>query len=73
MWDFPENAGLAALLAGAASRKAVISAVCHGVSGLLNLVDGKALASGRTVTSISNREDEMAAMTSSCPFYPRPR
>lgn len=52
MWDFPKNEGLKKISEQIYQQGGVVSAVCHGVGGLLSLQDhqGKALIAGRTVT-----------------------
>lgn len=69
-WDFPDNDTLAEILATVEGRKGVIAGVCHGVSGLLNKANGKAIGAGRNVTCISDREDEMAGYDKLVPLLP---
>lgn len=48
----------------------IVSAVCHGVGGLLPLQDttGKALIAGRTVTGFANIEESLSGIKSQVPF-----
>jgi putative intracellular protease/amidase len=67
MWDFAPNADLARLLDDAETRGAVISAVCHGVAGLLNATKSRSLQ-GRRVTRFSNEEETAVGLTDVVPF-----
>lgn len=53
MWlqDFPDSAALISLLEACAAQDKVISAVCHGPMGLVNVKgpDGKPLVAGKKV------------------------
>lgn len=59
MWDFPENEALARIAAKIYENGGVVSAVCHGPAGLLNirLSDGSLLIKGRKVDSFTNAEE----------------
>ncbi len=70
MWDLPASATLASLLDKAWANGKVVSAVCHGPAGLVNVkdVDGKPLVAGRRVAAFSNSEEDAAGLTSTVPF-----
>lgn len=68
-WDFPDNPVLGRVLATTA-QSGVIGGVCHGVCGLLNPVDGKALAVGRKLTCISDKEEEITGFDKLVPLLP---
>lgn len=70
MYDFPKSTALAALLARTYERGAVVSAVCHGPAGLLNvrLADGTHLLDGRKVTGFSWPEEKFAGRDDYVPF-----
>lgn len=69
MWDFPDDEGLNRL-ASAIAGHGVVSAVCHGSAGLLNLrrADGGRLIAGRKVTGFSNLEERLIRLTNNVPF-----
>lgn len=70
MWDFPGNPGLRRVAESIHAQGGVVSAVCHGVAGLLDLQDeqGHNLLDGRKVTGFSNREELFSGMKSQVPF-----
>lgn len=70
MWDFPENAELQRLAASIYEQGGAVSAVCHGVCGLVNveLSDGKKLVDGKRVTGFSNLEEVLALKSGIVPF-----
>jgi putative intracellular protease/amidase len=70
MWDFPDNAHLAAIAGDIYRRGGVVSAVCHGSAGLLGLRDeaGAPLLRGRRVTGFSNLEERLLGLTRAVPF-----
>jgi putative intracellular protease/amidase len=70
-WDFPDNPALARLLARASADRLPIGAVCHGSCGLLNTVDGIALAARRQVTCVSNEEERLAGFDTVVPLLPQ--
>ncbi len=51
-WDFPNNGELIALLEALNKEGKVVSAVCHGPNGLVNVkgTDGKPLVAGKKVS-----------------------
>lgn len=71
MWDFPNNPELATLAEQIYRQGGVVSAVCHGVAGILSLKDeqGKALIANRKVTGFSNREESLSGMKKQVPFF----
>lgn len=71
MWDFPHHEPLQRAAEQIYAQGGVVSAVCHGVSGLVNLKDsqGQWLIQGRTVTGFSNREEWLSGMNSQVPFF----
>ena len=70
MWDFPKDPGLIALAEGIHRRGGIVSSVCHGAAGLLNLRDesGLHLVDGRRVTGYSNTEEKAVRHTGHVPF-----
>lgn len=69
VWDFPENEQLQEISRHIYQNDGVVSAVCHGVVGLLNIqIDGKYLLDGKTVTGFSNEEEEMAQLDQHVPY-----
>lgn len=71
MWDFPDNPDLQRVAAAIYARGGVLSAVCHGVAGLVNLKDpsGLSIIRGRQVTGFSNQEELLSGMKSQVPFF----
>tara|TARA_Y100001951_G_scaffold94328_1_gene90687 strand:- start:6838 stop:7632 length:795 start_codon:yes stop_codon:yes gene_type:complete len=71
MWDFPDNPELRRVAESIYAQGGVVSAVCHGVAGLLGLRDaqGRDLLEGRRVTGFSNREELFSGMQSQVPFF----
>ena len=59
MWDFPENEALARIAAEIYENGGIVSAVCHGPAGLLNikLKDGTSLIAGKRLDSFTNAEE----------------
>lgn len=70
MWDFPDNKELQRITARIYERGGVVSAVCHGPSGLLNvrLSDGSPLLSGHLATGFSDLEEKMLGLYKDIPF-----
>jgi len=70
MWDFPTNKALQNISEQIYRQGGVVSAVCHGVGGLLPLQDenGKPLIVGRTVTGFANIEETLSGIKSQVPF-----
>jgi len=70
MWDFAENKQLAAIAAQIYENKGVVSAVCHGPSGLLNikLSDGSYLIEDKKVTGFTNEEEAAVKLEEVVPY-----
>lgn len=70
MWDLPRSIGLASLLATAWANGKVVSAVCHGPAGLVNVkdADGQPLVAGRRVAAFTDSEEAAAGLTDKVPF-----
>lgn len=59
MWDFPDNTELAKIAAQIYENNGIVSAVCHGPAGLVNikLSNGKYLVEGKKINSFTNEEE----------------
>lgn len=70
MWDFPDNKALKNISEKIYRQGGVVSAVCHGVGGLLPLQDenGKPLIAGKTITGFANIEETLSGIKSQVPF-----
>lgn len=70
MWDFPQNEALAEIASKIYQNQGVVSAVCHGPAGLVNikLSDGSYLINGKKVAGFSNAEEKAAGLTEVVPF-----
>ncbi len=70
MWDFPDSAGLQAIAREIWERGGIVSAVCHGYCGLLNLrlSDGGLLVAGKRITGFSWREEVLAGVAAKMPY-----
>ncbi|MCU0968921.1 MAG: type 1 glutamine amidotransferase domain-containing protein [Rubrivivax sp.] len=70
MWDFPDSAELASLVAAMFERDRPLGAVCHGPAGLLGArkADGTPWIAGRRVNGFTNAEEAAAGMTRVVPF-----
>lgn len=71
MWDFRGNADLKRLAEGIYQNGGIISSVCHGAAGLLDLqnTDGTALIANKRVTGFSNIEELLSGVNSQVPFH----
>lgn len=71
MWDFPNNPELVDLSEKIYRQGGVVSAVCHGVAGVLALKDerGQPLIANRKVTGFSNMEESLSGMKKQVPFF----
>lgn len=60
VWDFPDNAELAKITAKFWEQGKIVSAICHGVAGLLNvkLRGGELLIKNRNLTSFTDMEEK---------------
>jgi putative intracellular protease/amidase len=70
MFDFPTSAPLARLIADFYVSDKIVSAVCHGPAGLLEvkLDDGRYLLEGKKVTGFSWKEEELAKRDQAVPY-----
>lgn len=70
MWDFPNNKALQNISEQIYRQGGVVSAVCHGVGGLLPSQDenGKPLIADRTVTGFANIEETLSGIKSQVLF-----
>ncbi len=70
MWDLPESAELASLVARTLERGAVVAAVCHGPAGLVSarFPDGRPVVAGRRVSAFTNSEEKAVGLTEVVPF-----
>ncbi|MFF9345757.1 type 1 glutamine amidotransferase domain-containing protein [Streptomyces sp. NPDC014734] len=70
MFDFPQTAELEALIARFHDSGRIVSSVCHGATGLLNvtLETGDPLVRGRRVTGFSWPEEELADRAEAVPY-----
>jgi putative intracellular protease/amidase len=70
MWDFPENAELAAIATQIYEQGGVVGAVCHGPAALVNiqLNHGEYLVNGKTVSTFTNGEEAAVGLTEVVPF-----
>jgi len=69
-FDFPRSAALAELTAKFYESGKIVSAVCHGPAGLLEvkLIDAEYLISGKDVTGFSWKEEELAKREKAVPY-----
>lgn len=70
MWDFKGNQDLKRLAEAIYRQGGIVSSVCHGAAGLLDLQTegGKPLIEGRQVTGFSNMEEVLSGVQSQVPF-----
>ncbi|MGC4060798.1 MAG: type 1 glutamine amidotransferase domain-containing protein [Aquabacterium sp.] len=70
MWDFPQAKGLQRIAGGIYERGGIVSSVCHGYCGLLNIrqSDGAMLVAGRRLTGFSWREEVLAGVARKVPY-----
>jgi putative intracellular protease/amidase len=70
LWDFPDDADLQRLSREIWEKGGVVSSVCHGAVGLLNirLSDGSLLIAGKRLTGFSDAEEKLAELDSHVPF-----
>lgn len=70
MFDFPTSADLEELMARFYEAGKVVSTVCHGATGLLNvkLSNGEPLVKGKQVTGFSWPEEELAHRAQAVPY-----
>lgn len=70
MWDLPDNARLATIVAETLSDDRIVAAVCHGPAGLLGAIDkqGQPIVKGRKISAFTNAEESAAGLTDAMPF-----
>ncbi len=70
MWDFPDDDGVQRITRAIWERGGIVSSVCHGYCGLLNvkLPDGTLLVAGRRVTGFSWTEEILAGVAKKMPY-----
>ncbi|HFI0450121.1 TPA: type 1 glutamine amidotransferase domain-containing protein [Streptococcus suis] len=70
MWDFPQSMEIAELAGQIYQKGGLVTAVCHGVAGLLPIKDeaGQALIEGKVITGFTNQEEELNGTTDLVPF-----
>lgn len=70
MWDFPDDAGLQDLARVIWERGGIVSSVCHGYCGLLNIrfSDGTLLVAGKRVTGFAWSEEVVAGVARKVPY-----
>ncbi|POY37591.1 type 1 glutamine amidotransferase domain-containing protein [Solitalea longa] len=70
MWDFADNKELAAIAQKIYENNGIVSAVCHGPAGLVNikLSNGKYLVEGKKINSFTNEEETAVGLEKVVPF-----
>lgn len=70
VWDFPNNTELGQLAKQIYDNGGVITAVCHGVVGLLSIknADGTPFINGKNLTGFTNEEEAINQLTNDVPF-----
>lgn len=70
VWDFPENKQLQKISQRIYANGGIVSSVCHGAAGLLNikLDNGEYLIKDKQVTGFSNEEEQLAELDQYVPF-----
>lgn len=70
VWDFPDNKPLQDLARDIYEAGGIVSSVCHGAVGLLNirLSDGEYLIAGKEVTGFSDEEERLAGLDHMVPY-----
>lgn len=70
MWDFRGNKELKRIAEGVYRRGGIVSSVCHGAAGLLDLEtdDGTPLIAGHRVTGFSNLEETLSGVKDQVPY-----
>ena len=70
MWDFPEDPTLPRIAAAIYDAGGVVSAVCHGPAGLVNvrLRNGQLLVAGKDVAAFTNDEERAVGLAEVVPF-----
>jgi putative intracellular protease/amidase len=70
MWDFADNVELANIATKIYENNGVVSAVCHGPAGLVNikLSNGKYLVDGKKINAFTNEEEIAVKLENVVPF-----
>ena len=70
MWDFADNEALAKIAARIYENEGVVSAVCHGPAGLVNirLSSGKYLVDGKQINAFTNEEEVAVGLENVVPY-----
>lgn len=70
MWDFPDSVPLQNITRHIYENDGMVAAVCHGLSGLLNvkLSDGSFLIAKKHLTGFSNTEERIVRLEKEVPF-----
>lgn len=70
MWDLPDNIEIADIAASIYENGGIVSSVCHGGAGLVNikLSNGKYLVDGKKVNSFTNEEEIAINFDKTVPF-----
>ena len=70
MWDFAGNEQIASIASQIYENKGVVSAVCHGPAGLVNvkLSNGNYLVKNKKVSAFTNEEEKAVELDSVVPF-----
>jgi putative intracellular protease/amidase len=70
VWDLPNDPKLATIAASIYERGGIVSAVCHGPAGLLNVrrSDGSFLVAGHEVAAFTNDEERAVGLSEVVPF-----
>lgn len=70
MWDFPDAEEIAKIAREIYENNGVVSAVCHGPAGLVNITlsDGKYLIDGKRVNAFTNEEERKVELEHVVPF-----
>lgn len=70
VWDLPNNEEIAALATKIYENNGVVSAVCHGPAGIVNikLSNGKYLVEGKKVNAFTNEEEVAVGLEKVVPF-----
>ncbi|MGH8878261.1 MAG: type 1 glutamine amidotransferase domain-containing protein [Stackebrandtia sp.] len=70
MWDFPQDTTLARIARDVYEAGGVVSAICHGPAGLVDvtLSDGTYLVDGKRLTSFTDSEERAVGADGAVPF-----
>jgi putative intracellular protease/amidase len=70
MWDLADDAGLARIAATIYEAGGIVSAVCHGPSGLVNikLSSGEYLVAGKELAAFTDEEERAVELTDVVPY-----